>query len=298
MLRGGKHKVQQSTSPSRGPKLCVVAELDDFEAVRRDSDPIRRGRRASALLVQYQQRAAELARLRRVAIEEAHRDKGMNYTEIAAALGLSKGRITQIKGGAPAAERAFFGVGPVAVGVPLRSGMDDRTRTYVDAADLATQEEIEGVLGAHALAPTRFTIGPDLEEAPDGDVVVICGPKSAPLGADLLAQDPALGMAKHDGRWWIEDHKTGERFASPAANDPPEDADIAYIARHRHEGRVIVHIAGIRSNGSLGAAAYLRAHLAELWSEIGDASFSVAVRCTYHVLDITSADKLAGPYLW
>ena len=59
-----------------------------------------------------------------------------------------------------------------------------------------------------------------------------------------------------------------------------------------------MHIAGIRSNGSLGAAAYLRAHLAELWTEIGDASFSLAIRCTHHDLDITGADKLAGPYPW
>lgn len=275
-----------------------MAELDDFEAVRRDPDPIRRGQRASTLLTQYQQRATELARLRRAAIEEAHRNLGMSYTEIAAALGLSKGRITQIKSGAPAAERAFFGVGPVSVGVPLRSGMDDRTRTYVDAADLATQEQVEAVLVAHAITPIRFTIGPDMTDPPDGDAVVICGPKSAPLGANLLAQDPALGMLKSAGRWWIEDRKTGERHSSPAANDPPENADIAYVARHRHEGRVIVHIAGIRSNGSLGAATYLGAHLAEHWAQLGDTSFSMAIRCTYHDLDVTDAELLAGPYPW
>jgi hypothetical protein len=49
--------------------------------------------------------------------------------------------------------------------------MDDRTRTYVDAADLAAQEEIEAILGAHSLAPTRFTIGPDMTDAPEGDAV-------------------------------------------------------------------------------------------------------------------------------
>ena len=50
-----------------------MSSPDDFDAVRNDPDPIRRGRRATALLSIYQQRATELARLRREAIEEAHR---------------------------------------------------------------------------------------------------------------------------------------------------------------------------------------------------------------------------------
>jgi Sigma-70, region 4 len=53
----------------------------------------------------YQQRAVELARLRRAAIEEAHRDRGLSYTEIAEALGITKGRITQIRDTAPLPER-------------------------------------------------------------------------------------------------------------------------------------------------------------------------------------------------
>ncbi|GAA5160716.1 hypothetical protein GCM10023321_43850 [Pseudonocardia eucalypti] len=74
-----------------------MEHLDNFDDLRRDPDPIRRGQRASILLAQYQQQATELARIRRLAIEEAHRDRGMSYTEIATALGLSKGRITQIR---------------------------------------------------------------------------------------------------------------------------------------------------------------------------------------------------------
>jgi hypothetical protein len=275
-----------------------VAEVDDFEAVRHDPDPIRRGRRASALLMQYQQRAIELARLRRVAIEEAHRDHGMSFTEIAKALGVSKGRITQIKSGAPTAERAFFGVGPVAVGVPLRNGIDDRKRDYIDAADAAAQGQVEAILTGHTLASSRFSIGADMIDPPAGDVVVICGPKSAPIGADLLAKDPHLGMVRDGGRWWLEDRRTGRRYGSPTRDEPPEPADVAYLGRHREPGRIIVHIAGICSLGSLGAAHYLDANLADLWSELGDASFGMVVRCTYDGVEVTSVERLAGPYLW
>lgn len=59
-----------------------MAVPDDFDDVRRDPDPdpVRRGCRATELLAVYQQRAAELARLRRVAVEDAHRELGMSYT--------------------------------------------------------------------------------------------------------------------------------------------------------------------------------------------------------------------------
>lgn len=271
--------------------------LDDFENVRRDPDPIRRGQRASVLLTQYQQRATELARLRRVAIEEAYHG-GMSYTAIASALGLSKGRITQIRTGAPAPERAFFGVGPIAVGVPLRQGVDDRARTYIDAADVASQEATEAVLAAFALATSRFTIKADQAEPPAGDAVVICGPKSAPVAASLMATDPALGMAKDGNRWWITDHRADDRYGSPMGDDPPKQGDIAYLARHRFDDRVIVHIAGIHSYGSLGVTHYLTNHLAEVWSQVGDVSFSMAVRCTYEGTTITSSSLLAGPYTW
>lgn len=276
----------------------TVSSPDDFDAVRHDPDPIRRGRRATALMSIYQQRATELARLRREAIEEAHQGQGLTYTEIAAALGITKGRVTQIRSGAPARERAFFGVGPVHVGVPLREGTDDRMRSYVDAADLATQEDTATLLASLALLAEPFTIPPGATTLPDGDVVVICGPKSAPIGAELLATDPRLGMVRDDGTWWIEDRTTGERFGSPLAADPPKPADLGYLSRRVENGRVIVHIAGIRSPGSRGVVHYLARHLAELHTRAGAGSFSLVVRCELDGLTVTDSALHSGPYPW
>src|ERR1044071_7121188 len=101
---------------------------------------------ATDLLTTYQQRAAELARLRRAAIEEAHHS-GMSYTEIAAALGITKGRITQIRSTAPDPERALFGVGPVSIGVPWRYQTTDRERPLIAAEDAETGESLEQLLG-------------------------------------------------------------------------------------------------------------------------------------------------------
>lgn len=245
----------------------------------------------------YQQRATELARVRREAIEEAHRAQGLSYTEIAAALGITKGRVTQIRAGAPPRERAFFGVGPVQVGVPLRVGTDDRMRSYIDASDVATQEDTTTLLTTLALAPEPFTIEPDATTTPTGDLVVICGPKSAPIGAQLLAEDPRLAMVRED-RWWIVNKATGERWGSPLADDPPSSADLGYVSRRRDGDRVLVHVAGIRSPGSRGVLHYLTRHLRELWAETGDTAFSAIVRCNLDGLTVTDSKLYAGPFPW
>lgn len=276
-----------------------MSDVEDFDAVRRDPDPIRRGKRATALLTTYQQRATELARLRKAAIEEAHRELGMSYTEIAGALGITKGRITQIRSTAPVAERAFFGVGPVSVGVPYRYQALDRERPLIAAEDAETGNQLEALLAALSLASSRFQIEPERTDPPAGDVIVVCGPKSAPLGADLMAKDPVLGMVEDEGRWWIEHRTEGTRIGSPT-DDPqqPQPADVAYVARHMIDNRVILHIAGIHGIGSLGATHYLRAHLAELFRQVGPQPLSLVVRATYDGLNVTDSELAAGPYVW
>lgn len=276
-----------------------MSEVDDFDAVRGDKDPIRRALRATKLLTQYQQRATELARLRKASIEEAHREEALSYTEIAAALGISKGRITQIRGTAPGPERVFFGVGPVNIGVPLRHGADHRQRTYIDASDALAQEQAESLLTSLSLASERFAIEPEHEDPPAGDSLVICGPRSAPLGARLLERDEQLGFVKREGHWRIEDYTGGDHFYSPRLADEPEQADYGYFARHRHDDRVVVHVAGITAVGSSGVLHYLLANLPGLFAKVGDVSFSMVVRCTFtDETTITDSELVAGPHTW
>jgi len=271
---------------------------DDFDSVRADPDPVRRGQRATRLLTIYQQRAVELARLRRAAIEEAHREQGLSYTEIAEAFGITKGRITQIRDSAPQPERAFFGVGPVSIGVPYRYRVTDRERPLIAAEDAQTGEQLEHLLTSLALAVSRYQIEPDRAEPPAGDTIVVCGPKSAKIGAALIAHDPALRMIEKRGRWFVEDIRGGVLIGSPADDDPPQDGDIAYLARHQVDGRIVVHIAGVHAIGSLGAAHYLTGHLAELFAQAGEQSFSAVIRSTFDGLAITGSELAAGPYTW
>ncbi|WP_435593338.1 sigma-70 family RNA polymerase sigma factor [Nocardia sp. bgisy118] len=268
--------------------------------MRRDPDPVRRGQRATELITVYQQRATELARLRRAAIEEARDSLGLNYSDIAGRLGLTKGRIAQIRSTAPDPERAFFGVGPVSVGIPRRFGIEDgRERPYFDADDMSTRGDLESLLMELAFVSTRFEVDPDRAVLPAGDVVLVCGPKSAPVARELLASDPTLQFTNEGGRWWIVDAAVGMRFDSPYRRDPSTNQDVGYFARHLLDGRVVVHIAGITSIGSRGVATWVRDHLASLFRDAPDQSVSGAVLCDFdddH--NITGAQLVAGPHRW
>ncbi|MEV6095214.1 sigma-70 family RNA polymerase sigma factor [Nocardia sp. NPDC051981] len=273
-----------------------MATAEEFEQVRNDPDPIRRGQRAAELMIIYQQRATELARLRKAAIEEAHRN-GLSYTEIADQLGITKGRISQIRSTAPGPERAFFGVGPVAVGVPRRFGFEEgRERPFFDANDEATREAIEGTLTRLSLANSRFAIDQDMSEPPAGDSVIICGPKSAPIGRHLLDADPVLDFEHTEEAWWITDARSGNRHRSPYRCDSSVRIDLGYFSRRREAGRVLVHIAGITSIGSLGVAHWLDRNLSEVFSS-SSTFISGVVECDFDAdFAVTDSRLIVGPY--
>ena len=168
----------------------------------------------------------------------------------------------------------------------------------IAAEDAQTGEQLEHLLTSLALAVSRYQIEPDRAEPPVGDTIVVCGPKSAEIAADLMARDPALRMIEKRGRWFVEDVRAGGLIGSPADDDPAQDGDIAYLARHQVDGRIVVHIAGVHAIGSLGAAHYLTGHLAELFTQAGEQSFSAVIQSTFDGLTITGSELAAGPYTW
>jgi hypothetical protein len=246
---------------------------DEFESVRREADPRRQGRRATELLAIYQQRMVELARLRREDMRRLQLE-GLSYAAVATEFGLSKGRVGQITQTAPAPERALFGVGPVTVAVPLRPG-GERSLPVVASEDALAYDRLSALLRDLVLTVEQLRIPVGGEWTPRGDAVAICGPKSSPVSATALAQDPVLDFREEpDGRWTIADRAGGTRYLSPL-DDGHTDRDVAYLGRLPVPGGSMLLIAGIHALGSVGAVDYLAGHAAELYRQVGDGLFSM-----------------------
>lgn len=266
---------------------------DEFEQTRAEKDPLRQAQRATELIDVYKNRSAELARLRKAAIDQAYTE-GRSYTDIAKASGVTKGRITQIRKSAPPAARAFFGVGPVTVAIPRRA-LGERPRGVIASEDQAAADAMAELLVLLGHQPRSYEVPPSGEWEPPADAVAICGPKSSHVTAQAIESDPYLSFEPDDeGRWVITDRQTGEVFVSPSDVDD-KTKDIAYVARLSRENRQVLVVAGVHALGSIGAVEYLRRNLDGLFTTVGEKPFSLVVASSFDDLTVTQTEALWGP---
>jgi hypothetical protein len=267
---------------------------NEFDDVREEPDPLLQARRATELMNTYQQRGVELARLRKEAIRRAVDTRGLTYAEVARLIGLSKGRITQIRQGAPAAERVLFGVGPLTVAYPVRASAD-RPSGVVAVEDSTAAEGMTALLRSLAFTVEQFLIPPDGHWDPPAGAVVICGPKTSTISAEALEADPWLSFhPDSEGRWAIQRKDTGAVVTSPI-DGGTATADVAYVGRLPFRDRSLFLIAGVHALGSAGAVQYLTDHLADLYAVVGERSFSVVVGSTFDGPHAAVTKALWGP---
>jgi hypothetical protein len=252
------------------------------EDIANITDPAERARAAGELLSEHQTAVARLARIRRRAVAELRAD-GLSYAEVGQKLGLTRGRIAQLK--SSTIEEQFFGGSHVTIATPLRRTTAGRplvaqedveaamvlTR-FLDAADVATNLQHVSTAGELDLSPAAL--------------VAICGPKSSPVVEQLIAADPWFQFsADAKGRWRIIERSSGHTYASPLDDDPDADRDVAYIARlPRPDGTTsVLVIAGVHAIGSLGAVHYLTTmtNLRELHHTVAGQAFSMVVESQF-----------------
>jgi predicted nucleic acid-binding protein len=86
----------------------------DIEGLRAIREPIEQARRATELIRSCEARMVELGEVRLAAIERAKIEYDLTYTALAERIGLTKGRLTQIRQagaqGRQASERGHAGV--------------------------------------------------------------------------------------------------------------------------------------------------------------------------------------------
>lgn len=264
--------------------------------------PVERAKAAIDLMATYQGWVTELSRIRREAIEEAQAS-GMTQAEIAAKLGVSRGRVGQLASAGPPPERAFFGTDLVTVslGGKYEAGKDpDQNRSeVVTREDLNNFEHLRKLLGGMKL-DTQYEVIP-----PTGIVnlnrenhVVVCGPRLSPIVAQVLEGDHNLGFAK-DRAWHLVDHRTGQEYRSPMDEDGSA-GDFGYLGRlPRLDGRgTFLYIAGVHSIGANGVVHYLENNLAELYREVRTRRFSTLISCRYdpETLDVLESRRVTPLY--
>lgn len=265
------------------------------------TDPAVRAQQATEQLAHHQAAVAALARIRREAIAQL-RASGLSYGKVAAALGVSRGRIAQLQS-SHTVEREFFGSDVVTVTVPLRvTGSEQRPVIAQEDAEAAARlaRHLDS-LGFQTTTTQTGTEG-EIDLSPPG-LVLVCGPKSSPVTRELIERDPRLHFAPDSaGRWQLTDRHTGRTHHSPSDADPSSEQDIAYLARHtRPDGRPVLLIAGVHAIGSLGAVHHLTSteHLHELHAATRGQNFSMIIRSTFtrSPLHIHTSEALTPPLL-
>ncbi|BCJ66251.1 hypothetical protein [Polymorphospora rubra] len=271
---------------------------DQFERVRREPDPLRRAKLASELILVYQQRSVELARLRKEAINRAATERGLSFTSIAAELGLTRGRITQIRQTAPPAERVFFGVGPVTVAIPERQ-VSGRALPMISSEDTRAADMVTRLLTDLAFQVERFRIPPNGEWQPQGDVVAICGPKSSHVTAEAIKSDPFLTFEPDEsGKWTIRERDGSRTYESPMDDARSQGwSDVAYVGHLAlaDDRRTLLVVAGVHALGSVGAIDYLSRHLSDLYAKVGTRRFSMVIASDHDGETVTRSEPLCSP---
>jgi len=271
----------------------------DIDRIAAIADPVARARAAGEQQAQHQSAVNRLAKIRRTAIAEL-RAQGLSYAQVGDSLGVTRGRIAQLRGPDASTEAAFFGGRTISIATPLRAQPGGRLMVAQEDVDTATV--LAEYLARLDLDTSMQRIPP--EGAPDFEpdaLVVICGPGTSPTIGELLRSDPTLDYSQRaDGTWTIVDRESSREFRSPI-DDGSTDRDIAYLGRlHRPDGRPFILIAGIHATGSLGVAHYLvtAPHLRELQETTpGPARFSMVIACQFDpdTLSIRGTEAASPP---
>ncbi|KJY29947.1 MULTISPECIES: sigma factor-like helix-turn-helix DNA-binding protein [Streptomyces] len=274
---------------------------EEIQRVAQVEPPVERAKAAIALMGDYQGRVTELSRIRREAIEEAAAS-GMSQSEIAALLGVSRGRVGQLAAQGPPPERAFFGTDLMTISL---GGKYEAGKETGEAGEVVTREDFGNFEHLRKLLST-LKLDAQYEVIPPTGIVnlnrdnhvVVCGPRLSPIIAQVLEGDDHLRFQK-DRAWHLVDLKTKEVHRSPM-DESGEAGDVGYLARlPRLDGKgTFIYIAGIHAIGANGVVHYLENHLAELYREVRTNRFSTLISCRYDpkTLEVLESKRVSPIY--
>ena len=274
--------------------------LDDVKRVAEIPSHADRARAASELLTELQAGVTETARLRRESIAWL-REHGYSLAAIADIIGVSRARIAQLREAGPPPERAFLGTDRLTVAIPLKTEATSG-RPVVAQEDFAAYNLLADLARDLQLDATAeyIPLGGELDLDRD-NLIVICGPRLSPLVRDVLQSDPVLAFDQdHDGRWFLQDRRSGQRYPSPSDLPQPRPGDVGYLSRlPRPDGNgTFILLTGIHAVGSHGIIDYLRRELADLYEQVDLQPFSTLIATEYDPVtrQLVRSERIAPLY--
>ncbi|WP_326615322.1 sigma-70 family RNA polymerase sigma factor (plasmid) [Streptomyces scopuliridis] len=294
-----------------GDQLSLKEQLDvafdvTLSQLKELADPLERAKVAHGLVGRVQDYGNEFQVVRNEAMNETLRVGTLNSTQLAAELGISKGRVSQLAKGAPP-ERLFLGSGRVVVALAekLEDGkLQDGRNKPVQGPVIATEDvqtyerlrELAEDVGLE-IAFERIPLGGNVR-LNRNNLVVICGPRLSSLIEQILESDPHLRFGKDADSWYLTDRSTGEVYRSPM--DQGENGDIAYFGRlPRPDGQgTFLYIAGIHARGSGGVVHWLNKELANVHRELKAKRFSTLISSRFdpETLQIVESRRITPFY--
>lgn len=273
----------------------VISQLSDL------ADPLERARVAHALVTRTQDYSSRAQAVRNASMNEVLRVGEMTSTQLAAELGISKGRVSQLTKGAPP-ERLFLGSGKVTVALAEKQedgAAKAKPGPVIATEDVQTYERLRTLAGEVGLEAgwERIPLGGNIR-LNRSDLVVICGPRLSPLIEQILEGDPNLRFARDDRGWYLIDRNTETVYRSPM--DEGGDRDIAYFGRlPRPDGRgTFLYIAGIHARGSGGVVHWLNQELTNAHRELKQRRFSTLISSRFdpETLEIQESQRITPFY--
>ena len=231
------------------------------------------------LVEELQATVADLSRLRREAFEQLL-DGGMSQTEIAVLLDISRSRVSQLMSGVGKPERRFLGTGSLTIAVAASE--TGKSRDEVAPESLAAYQALAQAAGAVGLDTIYEVIArPGNVHLNRTNLIVLGGPKLLPFVSQLMEADPYLRFEHDEAGWYLTDRTTKQQYRS--LRDRDVFADYGYIGRlPKPDGSgTFLYLAGIHSQGTLGAARYVADNLLTMYRQMKTRRFSAVVSCSY-----------------
>jgi hypothetical protein len=257
-------------------------DVDDLNAI---ADPAERAKRASELAAAYQAAMTEVSRVRREALDELL-SQGMTHAEIAAKIGTTRVRVTQLLSSGPRPERAFLGTGTltVAIGGKFEQSRRDRNTQPVVSTEAMKAYETLSTMARTLSLQTEYEVvpPPGMVNLNRTNLIVLTSPRLLPFVGQVLDSDPRYGFVTDDRGLYLIDRETGTEYRAPQ-DVTGEPCDYAYVGRlPRPDGRgTFLYLAGIHAMGTLGAARYIEENLDGLYRDLKTRRFSLLVRAEY-----------------